>query len=41
MSIKCSNCQKGITTMKFSDASVITSGKQRVPAPHHTGMSAL
>lgn len=32
MSIKCSNCQKIITTMKFSDASVITSGKYRVPA---------
>lgn len=32
MSIKCTNCQKGITTLKFSDASVITSGKYRVPA---------
>ena len=26
MSIKCINCQKGITTLKFSDASVISSG---------------
>lgn len=25
MSIKCINCQKGITTLKFSDASVISS----------------
>lgn len=32
MSTKCTNCQKGITTLKFSDASVITSGKYRVPA---------
>ncbi|EQA7422841.1 hypothetical protein ABQG65_22605 [Yersinia alsatica] len=32
MSIKCTNCQKGITTMKFSEARVITSGKYRVPA---------
>ncbi len=32
MSIKCSNCKKGITTLKFSDASVITSGKYHVPA---------
>jgi hypothetical protein len=32
MSIKCTNCHKGITTMKFSEASVITSGKYRVPA---------
>ncbi|MGL4486480.1 MAG: hypothetical protein ACRCUG_05750 [Yersinia sp. (in: enterobacteria)] len=32
MSIKCTNCQKDITTMKFSEASVITSGKYRVPA---------
>ncbi|AKZ83204.1 MULTISPECIES: hypothetical protein [Enterobacteriaceae] len=32
MSIKCSNCKKGISTLKFNDASVITSGKYRVPA---------
>lgn len=32
MSIKCSNCKKGITTLKLSDASVITSGKYHVPA---------
>ncbi|HCC4816228.1 TPA: hypothetical protein M5M69_004629 [Citrobacter freundii] len=32
MSIKCINCQKGITTLKFSNASVITSGKYHVPA---------
>ena len=32
MSIKCINCQKGITALTFSDASVITSGKYRVPA---------
>lgn len=32
MPIKCIKCQKDITTMRFSEASVITSGKQRVPA---------
>ncbi|OEH97475.1 hypothetical protein BH006_21950 [Salmonella enterica] len=32
MSIKCSNCKKGITTLKFGEASVIHSGRHRVPA---------
>ena len=32
MSIKCSNCQKDITTLKLSEANAIRSGKYNVPS---------